>query len=73
MIVIVVEAQEQLVGQLQGKRIVVFVVGGITRSEMRVAHMLSKRLGRDIVLGGTSLDDPDTFLKNLLVSLLSPP
>jgi len=73
LIVIVVEAQEQLVGQLQGKRIVVFVVGGITRSEMRVAHMLSKRLGRDIVLGGTSLDDPDTFLKNLLVSLLSPP
>jgi syntaxin-binding protein 1 len=53
--------------RLQGKRIVVFVVGGITRSEMRVAHMLSKRLERDIVLGGTSLLDPDTFLKNLLV------
>ena len=53
--------------RVQGKRIVVFVVGGITRSEMRVAHTLSKRHGRDIVLGGTSIDTPDTFLKNLLV------
>lgn len=55
---------------LQGRRIVVFVVGGITRSEMRVAHLLSKKLGRDIVLGGTSIDEPEIFLKNLLVQLL---
>ena len=48
---------------------VVFVVGGITRSEMRVAHVLSKRLGREIVLGGTSLDDPAAFLHNLYVRL----
>ena len=54
---------------MQGKRVVVFVVGGITRSEMRVAHVLSKRLGREIVLGGTSLDDPATFLHNLYVRL----
>ena len=53
--------------EVQGRRIVVFVVGGITRSEMRVAHLLSKKLGRDIVLGGTSLDEPEVFLKNLLV------
>ena len=52
----------------QGRRIVVFVVGGITRSEMRVAHLMSRKLGRDIVLGGTSLDEPEIFLTNLLVS-----
>lgn len=57
-----------MVTYLQGKRVLVFVVGGITRSEMRVAHTLSKRLGRDIVLGGTSLDEPATFLRNLYVS-----
>lgn len=52
---------------VQGKRIIVFVVGGITHSEMRVAHNLTKRLGRDIVIGGTSLDTPRDFLTNLLV------
>lgn len=35
---------------------------------MRVAHLMSKKLGRDIVLGGTSLDDPEIFMRNLLVS-----
>lgn len=56
---------------LQGRRIVVFVVGGITRSEMRVAHLMSKKLGRDVVLGGTSVDDPEIFLGNLLVIHIS--
>ena len=49
----------------------VFVVGGITHSEMRVAHNLTKKSGRDIVIGGTSLDTPKTFLSNLLVSFPS--
>ena len=49
----------------QGKRIVVFVVGGTTRSEVRVAHRLSERLGREVLLGSTSLDSPTTFLQHL--------
>ena len=44
---------------------VVFVVGGITRSEMRAAHKLSAKLGRLVLLGGTALDSPGTFLKRL--------
>lgn len=56
--------------QGQTRRIVVFVVGGITRSEIRVAHKLSTRLGRDIILGGTSADIPSTFVKGLAVSPL---
>ncbi|KAK9826197.1 hypothetical protein WJX81_006806 [Elliptochloris bilobata] len=49
----------------QGRRVVVFVVGGITRSEMRAAHKLSAKLGRPVLLGGTALDSPGTFLKRL--------
>ncbi len=51
--------------QAQGRRVVVFVVGGITRSEMRAAHKLSAKLGRPVLLGGTALDSPGTFLKRL--------
>ena len=50
----------------------IFVIGGITRSEMRVAHTLSKRLAREITLGSTSLDDPASFMHNLYVSAFSP-
>ena len=57
--------------QGQTRRVVVFVVGGITRSEIRVAHKLSARLGRDIILGGTSADIPSTFVKGLAVSPLA--
>lgn len=49
----------------KGKRIVAFVVGGMTRSEMRVAHRLSVKLGREILIGSTSCDTPATFLKSL--------
>lgn len=44
---------------------VVFVVGGITRSEMRAAHKLSAKLARPVLLGGTALDSPGAFLKRL--------
>ena len=52
---------------LQGKRIVAFVIGGMTRSEMRVAHKLRTKLGREVLLGSTSCDTPTTFLKSLQV------
>lgn len=38
----------------QGRRLFVFIVGGVTLSEMRCAHRLSAKLGRDVFLGGTS-------------------
>lgn len=52
---------------MQGKHIVAFVIGGITRSEMRVAHKLSTKLGREVLLGSTSCDTPTTFLRSLQV------
>lgn len=51
--------------KLQGKRIFVFVLGGATFSEVRCAHELSAALGREVVVGATSVDTPAEFLANL--------
>ncbi|XVF51634.1 hypothetical protein PTKIN_Ptkin04bG0200100 [Pterospermum kingtungense] len=48
-----------------GKRIFVFLVGGATRSELRVCHKLTGKLNREVVLGSTSLDDPPQFITKL--------
>ena len=37
---------------------------------MRVAHKLSVKLGREILIGSTSCDPPATFLKSLQVCQL---
>ncbi|KAI3687468.1 hypothetical protein L1987_81165 [Smallanthus sonchifolius] len=48
-----------------GKRIFVFIVGGATRSELRVCHKLTASLRREIILGSSSLDDPAQFVEKL--------
>uniref|UniRef100_A0A7N0ZXT0 SNARE-interacting protein KEULE n=1 Tax=Kalanchoe fedtschenkoi TaxID=63787 RepID=A0A7N0ZXT0_KALFE len=48
-----------------GKRIFVFIVGGATRSELRVCHKLTGKLKREVVLGSTSIDDPAQFITKL--------
>ncbi|KAE9606907.1 putative sec1-like protein [Lupinus albus] len=48
-----------------GRRIFVFIVGGATRSELRVCYKLSGKLKREIILGSSSLDDPAQFIKKL--------
>ncbi|KAL0393392.1 UNVERIFIED_CONTAM: SNARE-interacting protein KEULE [Sesamum latifolium] len=48
-----------------GRRIFVFIVGGATRSELRVCHKLSQKLKREIILGSSSLDDPPQFIKKM--------
>ena len=47
----------------------VFVIGGITRSELRVAHLMSAKLGRDVVLGSNVVDTPTSYLQRLQVRL----
>lgn len=49
-----------------------FIVGGVTYSEMRTAHRLSAKLGRDVFLGGTSVVTPARFLRNV-AELSAPP
>ncbi|KAD4384748.1 hypothetical protein E3N88_24916 [Mikania micrantha] len=48
-----------------GKRIFVFIVGGATRSELRVCHKLTTNLWREIILGSSSLDDPAQFVEKV--------
>ncbi|KAM0934713.1 putative sec1-like protein [Dioscorea sansibarensis] len=48
-----------------GQRIFVFVIGGATRSELRVVHKLTAKLRREIILGSSSLDDPPQFISKL--------
>ncbi|XP_059442296.1 SNARE-interacting protein KEULE [Corylus avellana] len=48
-----------------GQRIFVFIVGGATRSELRVCHKLTTKLKREVVLGSTSIDDPPQFITKL--------
>lgn len=48
-----------------GQRIFVFIIGGATRSELRVCHKLTTKLKREIVLGSSSVDDPPQFITKL--------
>ncbi|KAL3814916.1 hypothetical protein ACJIZ3_016184 [Penstemon smallii] len=48
-----------------GQRIFVFIIGGATRSELRVCHKLTAKLRREVVLGTTSMDDPPQYLTKL--------
>ncbi|XRB16299.1 Sec1-like protein [Pseudoscourfieldia marina] len=49
----------------QSAALVVFVVGGVGRSEVRMAHLLSRKLGRDVIVGGCSIDTPCEFIDSL--------
>ncbi|XP_065859405.1 protein transport Sec1a [Euphorbia lathyris] len=48
-----------------GQRIFIFIIGGATRSELRVCHKLTTKLRREVVLGCTSLDEPPQYLMRL--------
>ncbi|XP_059651549.1 protein transport Sec1a-like [Cornus florida] len=48
-----------------GQRIFVFIIGGATRSELRVCHKLTAKLRREVVLGTTNFDDPPNFITKL--------
>ncbi|KAK9906798.1 hypothetical protein WJX75_008240 [Coccomyxa subellipsoidea] len=49
----------------RGRKIFVYVIGGITHSESRAAHKLSAKLNRDIIIGGSSLNTPQEFVEQL--------
>eukprot|EP00475_Leptophrys_vorax_P027310 TRINITY_DN3892_c0_g1_i1.p1 TRINITY_DN3892_c0_g1~~TRINITY_DN3892_c0_g1_i1.p1 ORF type:complete len:678 (+),score=65.01 TRINITY_DN3892_c0_g1_i1:64-2097(+) len=52
-------------GGEKGRRLFVFIVGGMVRSELRVAHTLSKELNRDVIIGSTALYTPLAFIEQL--------
>jgi len=53
------------------QRLLVFVAGGMTYSEMRDAYLLSSQLGKDIIIGSTHTLTPRQFIDDLKVLDLS--
>jgi Sec1 family len=53
---------------LVNRRVIVFIVGGVTYEESRAVHLLNKELGANVIVGGTSLLSFDTFLEDLRVA-----
>ncbi|KAL4529037.1 hypothetical protein Ndes2526B_g06871 [Nannochloris sp. 'desiccata'] len=49
-----------------GSRMIAFVIGGFTFSELRVAHRMAARTGRDVLLGGTSVQTPSKFIQQVV-------
>jgi len=49
-----------------GSRMIAFVIGGFTFSELRVAHRMTARTGRDVLLGGTSVQTPNNFIQQVV-------
>ncbi|KAJ4831897.1 hypothetical protein Tsubulata_018104 [Turnera subulata] len=48
-----------------GRRIFVFIIGGATRSELRACYKLTGKLDREVILGSSSIEDPQQFITKL--------
>ena len=48
-----------------GRRLIVFVLGGLTHSEIRGMHEVARALGREIILGTTDMLTPSSYLLGL--------
>nr|XP_024398638.1 SNARE-interacting protein KEULE-like isoform X2 [Physcomitrium patens] len=55
---------------ITGTRIFVFIVGGMTRSELRTMRKLTAQLKREVIIGSTSLDNPQQFLQIRFIRIL---
>jgi syntaxin-binding protein 1 len=47
------------------RRLIIFVIGPISYNEIRAAHEAAAALGRDVIIGGTSVASPDEYLNRL--------
>ncbi|KAG6557771.1 hypothetical protein Mapa_000538 [Marchantia paleacea] len=48
-----------------GKRIFIFIIGGMTHSELSTAHKMTAALSREVIIGSTSLETPKEFLSKV--------
>ncbi|KAI8898505.1 Sec1-like protein [Globomyces pollinis-pini] len=48
-----------------GRRVLVFVLGGISVSEIQCIHECVPRLGRDFIIGSTNIGTPSSFVNEL--------
>lgn len=49
----------------QGGRVIVFVIGGMSYSELRVARDVMAKESREVIAGSTVFSKPDEFLDDL--------
>ena len=54
-----------LASELPGRRLIVFVCGGLSYSELRAMHEVAAETGRDIIIGTTAMLTPKRFLLGL--------
>ncbi|KAJ3039950.1 vacuolar sorting protein VPS33/slp1 [Rhizophlyctis rosea] len=61
------EKKEEASGDLRknGPRIILFVLGGVTFSEMRSAYEVMRETGREVIIGGTHILNPTQLLETL--------
>ncbi|KAF9300599.1 vacuolar sorting protein VPS33/slp1 [Mortierella antarctica] len=50
---------------VKGSRLMVFIAGGVTYSEIRAMHELCQSMGRDIIIGSTHIITPRQFVYSL--------
>jgi Sec1 family len=50
---------------ISGPRIIVFIVGGASYSELRVCRDITEREGREVIIGSTSLISAEEFIEDL--------
>lgn len=50
---------------VKGSRLMVFIAGGVTYSEIRAMHELCHSMGRDIIIGSTHIITPRQFIYSL--------
>ncbi|KAJ3117284.1 Syntaxin-binding protein 3, partial [Phlyctochytrium bullatum] len=56
-----------------GPRLIFFVVGGVTYSEIKVAYDLTKLMERDVIVGSTHITTPADFVEDLFTLGGHPP
>ena len=54
-----------LASEVPGRRLIVFVCGGLSYSELRAMHEVAAATGRDIIVGTTAMLTPKRFLLGL--------
>merc|ERR1712070_912963 len=62
--------QEEVV--YTGSRLIVFIVGGMTYSEMRTAYTLSQATKREVIIGSTHLLTAKSFITEQLAEIKNP-
>ena len=63
------ERKESLDLEFKGPRVIVFVIGGMTYSEMRCLHKVMKETKREVIIGSTHITTQKTFLNEVLNKL----